>query len=89
MTFPDIAHYFCWLLTCAHGLEPCERINNNGQMKSRRGTQKTRPSALSVKSVNAALAILTVRLSRIEQTRELSRVLIGVPLADRDLAGGE
>jgi hypothetical protein len=89
MTFPDIAHYFCWLPTCAHGFEPCERINNNGQMKSRRGTQKTRTSALSVKSVNAALAILTVRLSRIEQTRELSRVLIGVPLADRDLAGGE
>jgi hypothetical protein len=46
MTFPDIAHYFCWLPTCAHGFEPCERINNNGQMKSRRGTQKTRTSAL-------------------------------------------
>ena len=44
---------------------------------------------LPAKSVNAALAILTVRLSRIEQTRELSQVLIGVPLADRDLAGGE
>ena len=89
MTFPDIAHYFCWLPTCAHGFEPCERINNNGQMKSRRGTQKTRTSALSVKSVNAAMAILTVRMSSIEQTLELFQRFNRGAFSSRDLAGGE
>jgi hypothetical protein len=47
MTFPNIARYFCSLPMCVHGFEPCERINNNGQMKSRRGTQKTRYLLLS------------------------------------------
>jgi hypothetical protein len=38
--------FFCRLPICAHGFELCQRITPNGQMKSRRGTQKARTSAL-------------------------------------------
>ena len=62
----------------AQGSEPCERINSHGQMKSRRGTQKARTSALPtpetpIRSVAMGLVDRLIRRRRITHHYAVTR----------------